>query len=129
MSRGDGVEPGIAEDEVVGTAGGAVDWVFGVGIAGNELRSGERGEVAAGREANDDDAIGIDVVIRRAGADGLDGAARVDERNGKQVAIRAEPVAEDEGVEAAGGEPVGHFAALEVAGEMKIRAAGKDDDG
>ena len=85
--RGDGVEPGIAEDEVVGTAGGAVNgWVFGVGIAGNKLGSGEGGEVAAGGEANDDDAIGIDVVIRGAGADGLDGAAGVEERDGKEVA-------------------------------------------
>ena len=81
---GDGADPGIAEDEVVGAAGGAVDRVFGIGVAGDELRSGKRGEVAAGGEANDDDAIGVDVVIACAGADGLDGATGVEERNRQQ---------------------------------------------
>ena len=129
MSLGDCVEPGIAEDEIVGTAGGAVDRVVGVGVAGDELSSGERGEMAARREADHHNAIGADVVVRRAGADGLDGAARVDQGDWQQVAIRTEPVAEDESVEAARGKPVGHFAAFEVAGEMEICAAGKDDDG
>ena len=85
--------------------------------------------MAAGGEANDDDAIGIDVVVRRAGADGLDGTAGVEKRDREQIAVRAEPVAEDEGAEAAGGEPVGNFAAFKVAGEMKVGTAGKDDDG
>ena len=35
--------------------------------------------------------------------------------------MRGEPVAEDEGAEAAGGEPVGDFAAFEVAGEIERR--------
>ena len=43
--------------------------------------------------------------------------------------MRGEPVAEDEGAEATGGEPVGHLAALEVTGQMNVGAAGKDDDG
>ena len=126
---GDGAEPRIAEDEVVGPAGGAVDGVFGVGVAGDELGSGKRGQVPAGGETDDDDAIGVDVVVGGAGADGLDGAAGVEERNRQQIAVRGEPVAEDEGAEAAGGEPVGDFAALEVAGQMDVGAAGKDDDG
>ena len=126
---GDGAEPGIAEDEVVGPAGDAVDWVFGVGGAGDKLGSGECGEVAAGGEANHNDAIGIDVVVGGAGADGLDGAARIEKRDGQKVAVRTEPVAEDEGVETAGGEPVGHFAAFKIAGKVDVCAAGKDDDG
>ena len=32
-------------------------------------------------------------------------------------------------MEAAGGEPVGNFAAFEIAGEMQVCATGKDDDG
>ena len=34
---------------------------------------------------------------------------------GQQIAVRGEPVAEDEGAKAARGEPVGHLAALQVA--------------
>ena len=72
-----------------------------IGLAGDELGGGQGGEVAAGREADDHDAIGIDVVVGGAGAHGLHGAAGIEERNGEQIALGTEPVLEDEGAEAA----------------------------
>jgi len=35
--HGDGAEPGVAEDEVVGAAGFAIEWVVGVWFAGDKL--------------------------------------------------------------------------------------------
>jgi len=68
------------------------------------------------------------VVIGSAAADGLNGAAGIDERHGQQIAVRGQPVADDEGAEAAGCEPVGDLAAFEVGGEIDVGAAGKDDN-
>ncbi len=77
--------------------------------------------MAAGREADDPDAVGIDMVIASAGADQLHGAAGVDQRHRQHVTVGGEPVAEDEGAEASRGEPVGHFAALEIGGQADDR--------
>ena len=126
---GDGADPGITEDEEVGAAGDAIDGVVRSGIAGDRLHGCERRQMAAGGEADDADAVGIDVVIGGAGAHQLHGAARIEQRNGKQIAVGTEPVLQDEGAKAARGEPVRDFPALEVGGQHGVRTAGQDDDG
>src|SRR5262249_20993645 len=53
----------VGEDREVRPATGALDRVGGVGLAGVEVRRRGRGEVAAGGEAPDADALRIDVVF------------------------------------------------------------------
>ena len=85
-------------------------------------------EVAAGREADHDNAVGVDMVVGRAGANGLDSAPSVEQRNGQDVAVGSEAVAEDEGAETVSGKPIGNFAALQVAREVEIGSSGEDND-
>ena len=85
--------------------------------------------MTAGGEADDHNAIGVDLVIPGPRPHGLNGATGVDERHGEQIAVRGEPVAENEGSEAARREPVCHLTALQVGGEMGVGAARQHDYG
>ena len=84
----------------------------------------------AGGEAEDADAIGIDVPFGGVRTDEADGALRVLEGGGG-FWIRAgigHAIFENNAGNAAGGEPVADFGAFEIDGEDVVAAAGEDDD-
>ena len=125
-----GADPGVAEDEVVGAAGDLLDDVFGVGVArGTNWVPARAARWPPAEKPMMTMRVGVDLVVAGAGADGLDGAAGVEQGHGQEVAVRGESVAEDEGAEAANGEPVGDLSAFENAGEAGVSASGEDDDG
>ncbi len=73
-------DDGIHEDHPVGPRADAFDRVGVVGLAGVVVRAGGRGEVPAGREAQDGDLVRVEAPLRGAGADGSDRAIGVLER-------------------------------------------------
>jgi hypothetical protein len=86
------------------------------------------GEVASCGEAEDADAVGGDAPFLCVGADGAEGALRVLEFDGVVIA-RAEAVLQHERGDASGVEEARDLAAFVIRGEVKVAAAGEDEDG
>ena len=86
----------IAENHKVRTAAHAVDGVGVARVARVEVRAGGGGQMSAGREPHDADAIGRQAVLSRLGAHGADGALRVPEFH-RVVIFRPQPVLKHEG--------------------------------
>ncbi len=84
--------------------------------------------MAAGGKAHDADAVRQHAVLGGFGAHGADGALRVAQFDGMMIA-RAEPVLEHKGRDADRVEPLRDLRAFIVQRQMRIPAAGADDDG
>ena len=121
-------DDGVTEDEEIGAAVGAVYGVGGVGLARVEVSARGGGEVAAGGEAHDADAVGTNAEFGGAGANGAESALGVAQFDGVMI-LGAQAVLENESSHAHGVEPFGNVAALFVHREVDIAAAGADDDG
>src|SRR4051794_8512616 len=67
------------------------------------------------------------MVVGGAGTNGLHCAARIEQRHGQQIAVRAEAVLQDESLKTARGEPVRDLAAFEVSGETSVGSAWQND--
>ena len=129
---GVGEVAGVDDDGEVGAAGLLVGGVDGgvepfvvVGAEGD-------GEVGSGGEAEDADAVGIDLPFSGVGADQAYGALRVVEGCGGFGHVGAgvgDAVLEQDAGDAFGVEPVADFSAFEVDGENVVSAAGEDDYG
>ena len=121
-------DDGIGKYGEIGAGTDAVDGVGAGGIAGIEMGGGSGGKVAAGAEAHDADFGGVYPEFGGAGADGADGALGV-HQHGRVTVFGAEAVAENEGGDALGVEPLGDLLALVIIGERAVSATGADDDG
>src|ERR1019366_9623345 len=96
----DSADPWIAEHQVIRSARDALDRVCRFRIGSNGLRGGESGKMASRREADHYNVIGRDGVIAGTGADQLNSATCIKQRNGKQIAVGTEPVAQHESAKA-----------------------------
>jgi len=119
-------EDRIAQDGSVGSAAVALDRIGMVGTTGLAEAADAGGTVAAGREAEHSDTLGVDAPSVGVGADQADGTLGVVQ--GRRVAVRPHAVAADHGGEAERTQPLGHRLGL-VIGMAGIAAAGQDDDG
>ena len=116
----------------VGAAGLLFDGIGGVFLAGIVLHGGKGGEFAPSREAEDADAVGLDVPFGSTIANGADGTAGVGHGvilNGVGAAFFAgEAVFEHEGGDAVVAEPFGQSVTLMAKAKLRMTAAGADDD-
>ena len=96
-----------------------------------EVSAEGSGKVAAGGEAENADAVRIDVPLRGMGADNPEGPLGILE-GGRGLGIGAgigHAVFEQDAGDAGGVEPVAHFRAFEVDGQDAVTASGKNHNG
>ena len=113
-----------ATAELVGGIDGIVEALIEVSAEGG-------GEMGSGGEAQNADAMRVDVPLRSVFADYADGALGVLE-GGRGLGIGTgvrDAVFEENAGDAGGGEPVADFGAFEIDGEDVIGASRKDDNG
>ncbi len=124
---------GIDERLEVGTAGLLLDDVGGVFFASVGLHGGESGQLTTSGEAEDANAVRLDVPLGSATANGADGAASIGHGvilNGVGAAfLTGEPVFQHKGGDAAITEPLGERVAFMAEAELGMTTARADDDG
>src|SRR4051794_6273258 len=117
----------IAKDREVRPGANSIDGIRRVRLSGVEVSGGGRGQVAAGGESHDADAVRLNSELRSASANDANCALCVTQFNG-MVITRTQSIFEDERCYAHGVQPIGDLPALVIAGQHVIRAAGCDDD-
>ena len=120
-------DDGIAEDHKIRARTQTVKGICRVRIAGREMRSERRGQVAAGGESHDADAVRRDTEFFRARTDDAEGALDVFELRGIVIA-RAEAILQHEGRHAQRVQPVSDLGALLVNRQVNVSAAGTYDN-
>ena len=85
--------------------------------------------MAAGREADNHNLRGVDLVIPGPRPYQLHGAPRIQQRNREHIAVRSEPVTQNKSAKTAHRKPVGGLPALMVARQVDICAARKNHHG
>ena len=127
---GDGEIAGINDDGEIGPATDAVSGVDGIVEALIVVRAERGGEMSSGGEAEDTNAMRIDVPLGGARADEANSALCVLESGGRFRiwAGVGNAIFEDDAGDAARGEPVADFGALEIDCENVVPAAGENDD-
>ena len=120
---------GVDDEGEVGTGAGLVRGLAGafeVGVVAKNY-----GEVSSGREAEDADAVGIDVPLGGVGTGDAHGLLRVFEVGGVfGVVVReGDAVLDQNAGHADGVEPGADLGAFEVVGKDAVTSSGKDEDG
>ena len=118
----------VAQHREVGAATGLLDRIFRFSIAIIEVRRRCGSEVPAGGEAEDADALGIDIPLLRPRANGANGTLGVVERRGMAVAFATVPIIHNEAGHADGVQPAPNLMPFMIHRPVSVAAAGADDN-
>src|SRR5580765_6841835 len=118
---------GVAKDANIGAAALAIDRIGGVRFAGVEMGYRGRREMSAGGGTHDADAFGIDLPFSGAGTHRTDGALGIFQHARMPVALRTEPIPQNEGADAMLIQ-VERVILSFMAGQAAIAATGTDHD-